>query len=157
MESKREIVMRNVYIIPGVQQKTLGELGTVMQEVRQDDIPKKIVENTAELVCDALKVGHNDRRLIIPLLEKVLGDRLNHRASIISRDDKRSYEDMPGWLQQFEDYIIETATKRMYTDLSIPENIRPNHEYATHAKYANIIVYLREQLFGPQKVKAKSS
>ena len=148
--------MRDVYIIPGVRSKTLGELGGTVQEARQVNIPKIIVENVADLICAVLNVSHDDKRIVRPLLEQVLSKELNHRGSVISQDDKRSYEDMPGWLQQFEDYIIETAAKRMYTDLSIPEEIRPNHEYGTHAKYANIIVYLREQLFGSQKVKEAS-
>ena len=125
-----------VYNIPG---ESNGEMDCCPSgsEIKGRDAENKFVEATAELVCEILNIGWNDRRIVQSLLVNGLKDKLNKR-----------WKD-PGLLQQYGAYVLEEAANRFYYELKMPKGIKVNHSHAEHAKYADIANWIRDNYKGP--------
>ena len=119
-----------IYSVPGSQGEQSESMGN---ESRQNDVEKKFVTATVELVIEALDVGWRDRRMFQSLLENALNDKM----------DRRWKEE--GLLQQYEAYVLELAGERIKKDLEVPKEVKINHSHATHAKYADIVDYLKSE------------
>jgi len=123
--------MNTIYNVPGGQ----GEMNSeqCLNEARQNNIEKKFVTATVELVINVLDIGHKDRRMFQSLLENAIANQMNTR-----------YKN-EGLLQQYEAYVLELAGERITNELDIPKEVKINHKHATHAKYADIADYLKAE------------
>lgn len=113
--------MEQIYNIPGGEQN-MGECCSEMSEPRMEE---KFVKATAEAVVEALDISWRDRRVVQPLLEKALSDKLNK-----GRDQ--------GLIQQYEAYVLDRASERLRERFDIPKEVKVNYGHAHHAKYADI-------------------
>lgn len=100
--------------------------------MNQPSMEGKFINQLVEIVVDALGVHWNDRRIITALLKTSIREKLDHRFG------------GEGLLQQYEAYVLDHAGARIKHDLGIPEDVVVNHDYATHAKYADIVDYIKE-------------
>lgn len=103
-------------------------------EVRQDDMEKRFIEEIVNSVLEAMDVSHRERRITGGLLTTILSDKLNSR-----------YQN-EGLLQQYECYVLDKSSKRLCQELNIPEDVKVNHSHATHAKFADIAKFLKEKI-----------
>jgi hypothetical protein len=87
---------------------------------------------TAELVMDLLSVGYNERRIVLPLLMNGMKEKMNNR-----------WKD-PGYLQQYGAAQLDEAAGRFYYELGVPKEVIVNHEHAPHAKYADIVDWIKK-------------
>ena len=94
-------------------------------ENKSNRIEDDFVNEVCEMVIEALNVNYNERRLVKPLLHKAIVEKLN-----------RNYK-KEGLLQQFEAYVLDTASKRLIDTFSLASVV--NHEYTCHAKFADIV------------------
>ena len=120
--------MAHIYNVP-------GEGGESMEACCENAGPQmegKFIKSVVELVVEALNVGWMDRRLVQPLLEKALSEKM----------DKR-YQGS-GLIQQYEAYVLETAGERIMKELDVPDDVKINHSHATHAKFADIVDWIKE-------------
>jgi hypothetical protein len=99
-------------------------------ESKGKEAEKKFVDATAELVCEILNIGWNDKRIVHALLVKGLSEKMDNR-----------WKD-PGFLQQYSAYVLEEAGNRFYYELGIPKEVKINHDNAEHAKYADIVRWI---------------
>ncbi len=113
-----------------------------INETLNKDIKAEFVKKLVKIIIDALKIPSQEQRLFEPLLTEVLRKEINNHT------------DRKGLLQQFEMYVLEKASERFYNELDIPKEITVNHEYANHAKYANIVEYIKDN-FKPIKKQTK--
>ena len=111
---------------------------TSSNESRQFDIEKRFIESLVEELNQILNIGYNDRRIVSSLLTNILNDKLNYRYN------------SEGLLQQYGDYILDETIKRFYTDLDIPKDIKVNHSHGNHAKFADLVKYIKTN-FTPNK------
>ena len=107
---------------------------------------ENIIKNYMKMIEILKNVGvhwtanlqHIERRLIKPLLAKSIGEKINNRCK------------GPGLLQQFESYILDTSIARLQNEFNLTSKV--NHEYATHAKLADIVKELTDKLSAPEKL-----
>lgn len=100
-------------------------------ENKVNRIEDDFVNEVCEIVIEALNVNYTERRLIKPLLQKAIGDKLNC-----------NYKNK-GLLQQYEAYVLDTSIKRLVDTFSLSSKV--NHEYACHAKFADIVDELKDK------------
>jgi hypothetical protein len=122
----------SIYTIPSKDQM-MGE--SEMGYNPRDDIENKFIRAIAELVCEAMDISHNDRRVVTALLVNTLSDSINNRGGRHNR---------AGLLQQFLAHELETIAKSVRGGLMIPEEVAVNHEHVTHAMFGDIISYIQE-------------
>jgi len=122
--------MGKIYQIPGVDEPC-GDLGC-SSESRGDDYEAKFISATAELVMDLLNINWNERRILHALLVNGLKDQMNNRWK------------KPGLLQQYGAAQLDEAAGRFYYELGVPKEVKVNHEHAQHAKYADIVDWLKK-------------
>jgi hypothetical protein len=101
-------------------------------ENKSNRIEDDFVNEVCEMVIEALNVNYNERRLVKPLLHKAIVEKLN-----------RNYK-KEGLLQQFEAYVLDTASKRLIDTFSLASVV--NHEHACHAKFADIVKEIETKL-----------
>jgi len=101
-------------------------------ESPQNDYEQRFVIATAELVMDLLSIGYNERRIVLPLLVNGMKDKMNNR-----------WKD-PGFLQQYGASQLDEAAARFYYELGVPKEVIVNHEHAPHAKYADIVDWIKK-------------
>ena len=118
-----------VYNIPGSND---DQMDGCCIESKSRDAEKRFIDATAELVCDILNIGWNDKRIVQALLVKGLSDKMDSRWK------------EPGFLQQYGAYVLEEAADRLHSELDIPKEVKVNHEHADHAKYADIATWIRK-------------
>ena len=119
-----------IYNVPGENGERMGEMSA---ESAGPQMEKKFINAVIDLVVDAIDVGWNDRRVVAPLLRKILTEPMDRRWK------------SSGLLQQYEAYVLELAGERIKKDLEIPEEVKINHSHATHAKFADITDYLKAE------------
>ena len=95
-------------------------------------IEDDFVNEVCEMVIESLNVNYNESRIVKPLLQKAIGDKLN-----------KNYK-KEGLLQQFEAYVLDTAIKRLIDTFSLSSSV--NHEHACHAKFADIVDELKGKI-----------
>lgn len=101
-------------------------------ENKSNRIEDDFVNEVCDIVIDALDINYNDRRLVKPLLQRAIGEKLN-----------MNYK-KGGLLQQFEAYVLDTASKRLIDTFSLSSTV--NHEHACHAKFADIVKELENKI-----------
>lgn len=124
--------MEQIYAFNEEQEQSIG---TDMRETRSADMEKKFINSVCDMVIEALSVGWNDRRIVKALLEKIFYDKINNRG-----------RNNPGLLQQYEAYAFNLASERIITELELPEGVKVNHGFATHAKFADIVDAIKKKL-----------
>lgn len=129
-----------IYNIPGSDDSRMD--GCIAED-RRNETENKFVEATAELVCEILKIGWNDRRIVQALLVNGLKEKMDNR-----------WKD-PGFLQQYGASKLDLAAERLYSELGIPKDVTVNHDNADHAKYANIAIWIRKNYKGPEPIPMK--
>ncbi len=97
-----------------------------------NDYEKKFILATAELVMDLLNISYNERRIVLPLLINGMKDKMNN-----------CWKD-PGYLQQYASSQLDEAAGRFYSELGVPKEVIVNHEHAPHAKYADIVDWIKK-------------
>lgn len=102
-------------------------------EAKREDIEDRFVRSLAEMICEKLEIGYNDRRITNTLLVQTLKNELN------SRDDNN-----PGMLQQYLAHELEEVFRRMKTDLLVPDDVKINHDYHIHSKFNSFIDYMKK-------------
>ena len=117
-----------VYNIPGSDDSQMD--ACCIPEGPGKDSEKRFIEATAELVCEILQIGYNDKRIVQSLLIKGLSEKMDNR-----------WKD-PGFLQQYGASKLDEAALRFYSMLDIPKEVKVNHEHADHAKYTDIVSYI---------------
>ena len=122
----------NIYAIPSKDQ-LMGEVD--MAHDRRNDIENKFIHAIASLVCEALDINHNDRRVVSALLVNTLSDSINSRGGRHNR---------AGLLQQYLAHELETISKSVKRELMIPDDVVVNHDHTTHAMFNDIIGYIQE-------------
>jgi hypothetical protein len=95
-------------------------------------IEETFVKEICDLVMDTLEINYNEKRIVRPLLEKVIGPKIHNR-----------YKEL-GLLEQYEAYVLDTAVKRLKDDCGIQSSV--NHSNATHAKLADIATEISKKL-----------
>ena len=68
-----------IYSIPHGHQLTNGREGDMI-EAKRDDIEDRFVKTLAEMLCEKLEVGYNDRRITTTLLAQTLKNELNNQG-----------------------------------------------------------------------------
>lgn len=101
-------------------------------ENKSNRIEDDFVNEVCEMVIEALNVNYNERRIVKPLLQRAIGEKLN-----------MNYK-KEGLLQQFEAYVLDTASKRLIDTFSLSSTV--NHEHACHAKFADIVKELENKI-----------
>lgn len=119
----------HIYSIPNGHQ--IGSLDGAC-EMKRDDIEDRFVRTLADLLCEKLEIGYNDRRLTGTLLAQTLKNELNNR------DDNN-----PGMLQQYLAHELEEVFKRIKSDLLIPNDVKINHGYHIHSKFNSLIEHIK--------------
>ena len=94
------------------------------------NIEDNFVNEVVRQLMDVLKITAHDSRIVRPLLKETIGKNINS-----------PYKNK-GLLQQYGMYILDKAAERFHNTLDIPENIKVDHNYADHAKYASIVEYI---------------
>lgn len=122
-------MINSIYNIPGAQCESMD----MCCESSNPNMEKKFINATTQHVIEALDVNYNERRIVEPLLTKYLSNKMD------------SHYKGEGLLQQYEAYILERAGERFTNELEIPEEIKINHDHATHAKYADVVDYLKAE------------
>jgi hypothetical protein len=112
-------------------------------EIKQNDYEQKFVIATAELVMDLLNIGYNEKRIVLPLLVNGMKEKMNNR-----------WKD-PGYLQQYAASQLDEAAGRFYYELGVPKEVIVNHEHAPHAKYADIVDWIKKN-YRAEELKEKS-
>ncbi len=130
----------HIYNVPGEQGEMM--IGESMENAGAE-MEKKFINAVVELVVDALNVGWGDRRVVQPLLVKILDEKMNRRWK------------SSGLLQQYEAYVLELAGDRIKKELDVPENVKINHGHATHAKFADIVDYIKDRYINPVEITEK--
>ena len=110
---------------------TEGNEMSITCENKSNRIEDDFVNEVCEMVIEALSVNHNERRLVKPLLQKAIGDKLNCNYK------------KEGLLQQFEAYVLDTSIKRLVDTFSLSSTV--NHGHACHAKFADIVKELEDK------------
>jgi hypothetical protein len=121
--------MGKIYQIPGVDEPC-GDLGCC--ESRADDYEQKFINATAELVMDLLNINWNERRIVQSLLVNGMKEQMNNRWK------------KPGLLQQYGASQLDEAAGRFYYELGVPKDVKVNHDHAQHAKYADIVDWIKK-------------
>lgn len=123
-----------------------GEQAMTNCETLEPRIEEKFINATVEIFMEALKISHNERRIIKPLLENALDKEMNQRP----------YKDkQPGILQQYQAYVLDTASERIRDRFKIPENIKVNHGHASHAKYADFVDWIEHNYSKSDKIETE--
>jgi len=112
----------HIYSIPNEEK----ELSSV-ECSKEADIEKKFVEKIAELVCAAMDIAWNDRRVVQALLVQMLNGYLEGRN---------------GLLQQYLAHELEEIATHIKNNLRIPKEVKVDHDNATHAKFVSICDYI---------------
>jgi hypothetical protein len=103
-------------------------------ETNPVNVEERFARIVAAEVAGALKVNYGDRDIVVKLLTTDL-ERLFDRNS-------------GGLLEQYLhtqlDRIADTFKRRFDLD----EKIKPNYNYATHAKFENIIEAIKDKFYG---------
>ena len=118
--------MENIFQIDGEDQSM-----PIGNEIKIVDMEGKFISSVVNLVMEALNVNYNERRIVSPLLSKILDDKMN------------SHYKSPGLLQQYEAYVLDKSSERIKEELNIPKDINVNHGHALHAKFADIVKYIK--------------
>ena len=100
-------------------------------EIKSSGIENDFVNEVCEIVIEALDVNYNERRLIKPLLHKAIREKING-----------TYK-KEGLLQQFEAYVLDTASKWIIDTFSLSSDV--NHEHGCHAKFDDIVKELKDK------------
>ena len=104
-------------------------------EAHRRDIEQEIVKEVCACVADALGVPYPERRIVLPLLERAIGEKINNNTG-------------PGLLQQYQAYVLDKSSERLVKELELG-NVKVNHGHATHAKFADIIEAIKNNNVGP--------
>jgi len=105
-------------------------------EVGADNIEDKFVNEVCNLVTEILEIGWKDRTVFKAVLKKAIGKDI----------DSSNRED--GLLQQHGAYVLDKASKRIIDELELVD-VKVNHEYAAHAKFADIVKAIKAKLDEP--------
>jgi hypothetical protein len=130
--------MRKIYSIPGQSESGDMAIPDGNCESVGRDMEAKFIEALVEILCDTLSVNWNDRRIIASLLKNNLKDKLDNRWK------------EEGLLQQYAASQLDEAADRFYYELEIPKEIKVNHEHAPHAKYADIVEWIKKNYKAPE-------
>jgi hypothetical protein len=132
------IINKNMEKIYRIQEadEPCGDLGC-SPESKGNDYEQKFISATAELVMDLLNINWNERRILHALLVNGLKEKMNNR-----------WKD-PGFLQQYGAAQLDEAANRFYYELGIPKEVKVNHEHAPHAKYADIVDWIKKNYKSP--------
>lgn len=106
-------------------------MGESISESSGNEIENRFVDEICDLVIESLSINYNERRIVKPLLRNSITNKLNNRWG----NNGRSV----GLLQQYEKYILDTATQRLIDDLELGEEVKVNHDYHTSSKLSDII------------------
>ena len=121
-----------------------AEIGKISVECSNLDIEYKFIEELSDFLTNLLKINWNDKLIVKNLLINGLSKKLNNRTWIDSKGKKRGGE--TGLLQQYQNYILDESIQRIKRECKIPDDIKINHGYALHAKFADIAKYLKTNL-----------
>ena len=99
--------------------------GQPMSESLGDRMEDKFIDEICNLFCNVLNVNYNERRNTTSLLRYAIKEKLNNRGNNL------------GLLQQYEQYILDTSSKRIVEEFGLLSDV--NHSHATHAKFADIV------------------
>jgi putative IMPACT (imprinted ancient) family translation regulator len=116
----------HIYSVPGSPM-----MGEMCMENRVE-MEKLFVTKVVELVSNALDVGYKDKRNFEAMLFNLIYDQLDSR-----------YQN-EGLLQQYFAHELENLAKNFKSELRIPQNIKVDHEHATHSKFSSIISYIEQ-------------
>ena len=120
----------HIYNVPGEGGEMM--MGECCSEMPNQDMERKFIKATVELVIEALDIAWQDRRIAQSLLEKAISEKMDRRYK------------SSGLLQQYEAYVLELAGERVKKELDVPEEVKINHSHATHAKYADVVDWIKE-------------
>mgnify|MGYP001768356304 CR=1 FL=1 len=121
-----------------------GEQPDACCESPSRDMEAQFIHALVEIICETLAINWNDRRIVEALLKSNLKDKLNNR-----------YKE-EGLLQQYAASQLDEAAARFYSDLKIPKEIKVNHDYAPHAKYADIVDWIKKNYAEKSKSQEKT-
>ena len=107
-----------------------------MCESSDDCVEEKFVRETCSIVVDAIGVYWTDKPMVNNLLHNAISDKLNNHYKVF------------GLLQQYEAHILDRVSRDLIKTFGLTSKV--NHNYATHAKFSDIVNEL-EKKFNPPK------
>lgn len=96
-------------------------------------VEEMFVNSICELIIETFDVNYNEQRIVRPLLKRLVSQKLNN---VYPKDEL-------GLLQQYEQYILDKASKRLIVELDLGL-VKVNHDSQTHAKFASIIDRIKD-------------
>ncbi len=108
----------------------------------EPSISEKFSKKICEIVCGALNISWQDKRIFTSLLSNLIAGALN------SNDDR-----VPGLIQQLVAKELEEAGKAFKHDLNIPESVKVRHNYTTHAKFNDIVRHIQTNFVRIEDIK----
>jgi hypothetical protein len=120
--------MNKIY---GSSDRPEGDMHESLNEIGNNQrMEEKFIEALSNEIVKILKIGYKDSNTVSTLLQNILSDKLY-----------KNYKN-EGLLDQYKMYILDRSMERFYDDLDIPKDIKINHGYADHAKFADVIKYI---------------
>jgi len=96
-----------------------------MQNRFEDDFASAIVG----IVCDALRVGSRDRRIVESLIMNAIEPHCKHRDKL---------------LEQYLHTQLDILAKKIKRKFGLDEGIQVNYSHATHAKFNDLLDAISE-------------
>lgn len=108
------------------------EGSTLTNEVVAHNIEDKFVDEVCNQITEILGISYQDRKIFKAVLKKAIGKDI---------DSVNQYD---GLLQQHGAYVLDKSSKRIIDALNLGD-VKVNHEYAAHAKFADIIKVIKDK------------
>jgi hypothetical protein len=107
--------------------------GQTINESNGHNIEDKFVDELCNQITEILGINYQDRRTFHLVLKKAIGKDI---------DSVNNYD---GLLQQHGAYVLDKSSKRLIDELELGD-VKVNHEYAAHAKFADIVKAIKTKL-----------
>jgi hypothetical protein len=105
----------------------------VLKRMEAHNIEDKFVDEVCNQITEILGISYQDRKIFKAVLKKAIGKDI---------DSVNNYD---GLLQQHGAYVLDKSSKRLIDELELGD-VRVNHEYAAHAKFADIVKAIKTKL-----------
>jgi spore maturation protein CgeB len=111
--------------------KIYGEdINDIPCEMSNNNIEQEFIKRMCEYVSEALNISYLEKRNFESLLFNNLKNKIDNNSN-------------DGLLQQYEKYILDTTSKKIIDELNLGD-VKVNHEFATHAKFKDIVNKIKE-------------
>ena len=101
------------------------------QEVAGKNIEEDFINELSDFLLEIFNIRYTDKKIVKNLMKYALQDKLGKYG----RDGRL--------LQQYHAYYLDEA-RSYFDELYVPKDIKVNHGYAPHAKFADVIGWIKD-------------